>query len=156
MIAVRILQIDFLMCNIHIATDYDRLDLFQFTHVIAEVVLPLHSVIKPFKLCLCIRYVNSNEIIAAHIEHDKPSFVVMDIYAHALLNRKRLLLRKYSRSRIALLHSRIPVLMITRHIKLKLSLLHLALLYAEDIRIRFIEEVHEALTCAGSYTINIP
>ena len=66
------------------------------------------------------------------------------------------MLRENGRARVTFLVGIIPERLVTFKIKVKLALLHLRFLKAEEVSIQLTENIAEALTLASPQTIHIP
>ena len=78
------------------------------------------------------------------------------IHADAVRDRNRLLPGEDGRAGIALFIGAVPILVIAGKIDLGLSLLHLGLLQAIDIRIGLPHIFHKALAQAGAQAVDVP
>lgn len=134
----------------------NRLVLLQPFEIGQEIVLPFHPVVQSCKAVLGVGGIAGNHVVFRELSrYDTPLGIVF-LHTDPICHGNGLLPGKYSSAGISLFPRIIPVLVISGKVQFDLSLLQLALLDAEHIRIHSLEEIQEPLSHAGSEPIYIP
>ena len=145
------------MRDIHIAAHDDRLILVQTAQIVAEGVLPPHTVIQPLEAVLRIRRVDRDQIKFAVVRRDDAALMVVLVDAETERHRLRLGLCEERHARVTLFLRRVPVFVIAaleRHIRL--PLLHFCLLQTQHIRLLLRDKLQKALAHARAQAVHIP
>ena len=82
-----IINIDVLICNIKISSNYNRLLSFELLEVFSEVDIPLLcSVVGPFEVYTDVRHINTHYIEGGVFECDCAAFLIVFGEAEIVLN----------------------------------------------------------------------
>ena len=158
-IALGVLQVDLLMRDIEIATEDDRLGLFQLLQVRAERGVPdFRAEIQTDEFALGIGGVNADEGEILELGIHNAAFVIDLLLTDAVSHIERFFLREDSGAGVALLLGGVPELVITagpEHIG-NLIFLRLGFLEAEHVRLGIAHEIQQALAQGRAHTIDVP
>ena len=149
-VALGVLQVDFLMCHVHVAAHDDGLLGVELLQVGLEIVFPPHAVVEPSESVLGVGCIYAYQIELGHLERDDAPFVVVLVDADAVADGEWLMACIDGGSRIAFLVGIVPKALITIELQVELSCLHLRLLKAEEVGIHLAEDVAEAFALAGA------
>ena len=83
-IGLWILQVDFLMRHIQVATEDNRLLRLQLLDVSQESILPRHAIIQSLQSILRVGYIDRNEIKMLHLQRDDTSFVIVFLHPYSI------------------------------------------------------------------------
>ena len=155
-VCLRILDVYLLVGHIQVATEDDGFLLIKTLQIGAESILPCHTVVQTFQTVLRVRRIAADKEEIRHLQRDDATLMVVLVDTDAITDAYWLMLREDSRARIALLVGIVPKRLVTFERKVKLSLLHLRLLKAEEVSIQLTENIAEALALASPQTIHIP
>ena len=155
-IGLRILQINLLMCHIHISTHHHGLLLVQLHYIVHKISLPCHAVVQPFQSFLGIGGIDSHHIKVVHLQRDDPALMVVLVNTYSIGHLQGLLLGIDGCSRISFFVSIIPKRLIARKLQIQLTRLHLGLLQTEEVGIHLLEYLTESLPLTCSQSVHIP
>ena len=156
-VGLGVLEVNFLMRDIHIAAHDDRLLRIQLYQILAEGILPRHAVIQALEFILRVGRIHGNEVEFAVIGGDDTALVVVLLNAKTIGDALRLGFGEQRHAGVSLLLCRVPVFAVAaleRHISL--SRLHLGLLQAQHIRLFGGDKIKETLAHARTQTVYIP
>ena len=108
------------------------------------------------ELALAVRRIAGDHVEVVVFQCDQATLVVMQLTAHAVLHRKRLVLGQDRRAGISLFLGRVKILVIALGGNLSLSGLHLCLLQAEKICILRGKVIAKALAKTGAQAVDVP
>jgi len=151
-----ILQVNLLMGDVHVATHDDRLLLVELYEIVAEGVLPSHPIIEALQTILAVRRIDAHQKVVRHLERDDASLVVVLLDAHAIGHIDRLMSGIYSGARVAFLLRVVPEGLIARETQVELSLLHLRLLKAHEVRVELGKHFAKVLSDNGTKPVDVP
>ena len=155
-VGLGVLQVDFLMCHVHVAAHDDGLLCVELLQIGLEVVFPPHAVVEPSESVLGVGCIYAYQIELGHLERYDAPFVVVLVDADAISHAERLVTGKDGSTRIALLVGIVPIRLIALKGQIELSFLHLRLLETEEIGIQLTENLTESLTLASAKPVYIP
>ena len=155
-VGLGILQVDFLVSHVHVATHYHRLARIESKQIGAEIVFPAHAVVEAAQSVLAVGRIDAHQEEFVHFKRNHTSLVVVLVDAYAVGDIERLVAAENRRTAISFLVGIIPPRLITRKLKVELSCLHLRLLQAEEIGIKLRKNLAEILPHYGTQAINIP
>ena len=155
-VGLGVLEVDFLMSHVHVTTYQYGLLRVECHEILAEGVVPCHTVVETSQPVLCIWGIDGDDVEVLVFQRDDTSFVVVFIYAHTINDAQRLVLGEDGGTGVALLVGVVPVALIALEGDVQLALLHLCLLQTEEISIETAKDVAEALTIAGTQAVDIP
>lgn len=140
-VCFRILQIDLPVGHIEVPAQDHRLLLLQLLEIRSEIVLPLHSVVKPFKLSFGIWSIHIHKIKSLEFQSDYAALIIVLLDADTAGGGYRFDFGKYRSAGIAFFLRIIPELVIALKLQLYLTLLQLGFLQAEYIGISLPEKI---------------
>ena len=151
-----VLEVDFLVGDVHIAADNDGLFLIEGAKVLSKAVFPVHSVVKALKVPPGVGGIYVNEVKIRVLKGYYPSLVVVALNVDSVENVQGLVFRKNRRSGIALLLGAVPELVVARKLQVNLVGLELRLLEAEKIRVHFVKALHKSFSHTGAQPVHVP
>ena len=155
-VRLRILDVYLLVGHVQVTAKDDGLLLVETLQVGLEIILPCHTVVQTFQTVLGVRRIAADKEEIRHLQCDDAAFMVMLVDTYAITDAYRLMFRENSRAGIALLVGIVPTRLVSFERKVKLSLLHLRFLKAEEVSIQLTEDFSETLALASPQTIHIP
>ena len=81
-----ILEVDFLVGDVHVTADHDSFARGQAGDISPEVILPAHTVIQAAKAVLGIRDIDAYQIKILHLQGENAAFMVVFIHSDAACN----------------------------------------------------------------------
>ena len=155
-VALRVLQVDFLMGDVHVAADDDGLAGVEPQEIVAEGVLPRHAVVQATEAVLRIGRVDGHEEEVVHLQRDDAPLTVVLLDVESVGHAERFAAREDGRARIAFLLGIVPVGLVSVKREVELSLLHLGFLKAEKIGIECLKGLAETFVATGAKPVDIP
>ena len=167
MVGFGILDVNFLMCHIHVTTNKHGFLCVKFLQIETESVIPRHALVKALEPILGIRCIDGDDEEFLIFEGDDAPFGVHveppvvghgrnDFIGQSEGDREGCVLGVDGCAGIAFLFGIVPIGLITRKGEVKLSLLHLGLLQAKEIRVERGEDFGKAFTTHGAESVYIP
>ena len=127
-IGLGVLDVDFLVGYIQVATEDDGFLLVESLQISAEVVFPPHAIVESLQPVLRVGRIAAHKEERLHFERNDAPLMVVLVDAQPVADAERLVLRENRRARIAFLFGRIPVALVALEREVELSRLHLRLL----------------------------
>ena len=95
-IGLGVLQIYFIMGNIHISTGYDRLFRIESAKIVSELILPVHPVVYTFQPVLSIRRIYAYEEEFIIFKRNSSAFSIVAVDADVMPHGQGFVLCEYS------------------------------------------------------------
>ena len=151
-----VLDVHFGVGYVQVAAQDHRLFRVQPQQVGAEGVLPGHAVVQPLQPVLAVGGVAVHQIKARVFQREHPAFVVMLLQPDAGGHGQRHLPAPAGRAGVALFLGRVCIFCVALRGKIRLTGLHLGLLYRENIGVQRGKAVGKAVGQAGPQAVHIP
>ena len=151
-----VLDVDLPVGHVQIAAQDHRLFRIQRQQVGPEGVLPLHAVVQPLQAVLAVGGVAVHQIKARVFQREHPAFVVMLLQPDAGGHGQRHLPAPAGRAGVALFLGRVCIFCVALWGKIRLTGLHLGLLYRENIGVQRGKAVGKAVGQAGPQAVHVP
>ena len=155
-IGLGILQVNFLMRHIEVATHDDGFPGIQLTKIGTESIVPGHAIIKSPQSVLRIGGVDGDEEECRHFKRDDATFLVVLVNAKSVGHVEGLVAGEYGRTGISFLFSIVPVGLIAFEGHVELSGLHLRFLQAKKVGIERCKTFAKAFSVACAQAVYIP
>ena len=156
MVGLGVFQIDFLMCDVEVATEHYRFFLVQFHKVGAEIVLPALAVGKAAQAVLRIGRIAADEIKIVKLTGDDAPLMVVLVDANAKGMPEHRHAREHGRAGIALLFGGINQRLVARQIYRIVLRAHFDFLQANHIGVKRRHALLKTLFDAGAQAVYVP
>ena len=156
MVGVGVLQVDFLVGDVHVAADYHALALLKAAEVLPEGVFPLHAVGEAAQAVLGIGGIDVHQVETGHFEGDHAALGVVLRDADAVRHAEGLLAGVDAGAGVAFLFGVIPIGGVAEELQIQLAGLQFGLLKADEIGVKTIENIGKSLACNGPQAVYVP
>ena len=144
------------MGHVQVPAVHHRLCFVQTLEIVQQIVLPLHAVADAGQLALGVGGVAVHQPELGIFQGDEPPLVVMLLHIHAVGDGQGLRPGKNGGARVSLLVRRIPELMVTGQLHLRLPPLHFGLLEADKIGVQRQHRFRKPFFQAGPQAVHVP
>ena len=155
-VCLRVFEVDFFVSHVHVTTDDDGFLAIEFKKIVAEGILPSHSVVESAESVLTVWGIDADEIVVFHLESDDAPFVVVFFEAEAVGYIDGGMSGEDGSSRVAFLLGVVPIGGLAWEFQVELSGLHLCFLKAEEVGIQFGKSFGKVLPYHCSEAVDVP